>query len=107
LAKALVETERRVERLTEEVCALKKSRDKVFRTPPIEWISDRLDKLQKVLEQRTAQSAQTLRTLLGPIRLEPVLPEIGRPFYRAVTTLDALAQIDETPPGAGGVSDSL
>ena len=50
------------------------------------------------LEQRTAQSARTLRNLLGPIRLELVTPDIGRPSYRAVTTLDALALIEEPPP---------
>ncbi len=70
LAKALVETERRVEQLTEEVDALRKSREKIFRPPPIEWIKDRLSHLQEVLEQRTARSAQLLRSLLGPIRLE-------------------------------------
>jgi glutamine synthetase adenylyltransferase len=37
LAKALVETERRVDTLTEEVDALRKSREKIFRPPPIEW----------------------------------------------------------------------
>jgi len=49
-----------------------------------------------------------LRALLGPIRLELVTPDIGRPFYRAVTTLDALALIEEPPPaGAEGGSNSL
>ena len=49
-----------------------------------------------------------LRDLLGPIRLELVTPELGRPFYRAVTTLDALALIEEPPPaGAEGGSNSL
>jgi len=42
-----------------------------------------LNNIQQVLEQRTARSAQTLRNLLGPIRLELVTPDIGRPFYRA------------------------
>ena len=55
LAKALVETERRVESLTNEVDGLRRSRDKVFRTPPVEWINDRLNNLQDVLEQRTAR----------------------------------------------------
>ena len=50
------------------------------------WIKDRLENLQEVLENRTARSAQTLRRLLGPIRLHLVTPDIGRPFYRAVTT---------------------
>ncbi len=91
LAKALIETERRVDSLSDEVDALRRSRERIFRPPPIEWIKDRLDYLQEVLEQRTALSAQTLRHLLGPITLQPVSPEIGRPFYRATTTIDALA----------------
>jgi site-specific DNA recombinase len=108
LAKALVETERRVDTLSEEVAALRRSREKIFRPPPAEWIKDRLSNIQQVLEQRTARSAQALRSLLGPIHLELVTPDIGRPFYRAVTTLDALALIEEPPPaGAEGGSNSL
>ena len=44
-----------------------------------------------------------LRNLLGTIRLEPVAPDIGRHFYRAVTTLDALALTETPPDGAEGV----
>lgn len=76
--------------------------------PPVEWIKDRLDNIQQVLEQRTARSAQTLRNLMGPIRLDLVTPDIGRPFYRALTSLDGLALIEEPPPaGAEGGSNSL
>ncbi len=107
LAKALVETERRVETLSAEVDGLRRSREKVFRTPPVEWIKDRLTNLQEVLELRTAKSAQVLRNILGPIRMELVTPDIGRPFYRAVTTLDALALIETPPDGAEGGSNSL
>ncbi len=109
LAKALVETERRVEALSEEVDSLQRSREKIFRPPPVEWIRERLSDIQSVLEQRTARSAQMLRNLLGPIRLELQTPDIGRPFYCAVTSLDALALI-ETPPdqsGAEGGSNTL
>jgi len=42
LAKALVETERRVEALREEVDGLRRSRAKVFQAPPREWIEERL-----------------------------------------------------------------
>ena len=64
--------------------------------------------IHQVLEQRTSRSSQMLRGLLGAIRLELVTPDIGRPFYRAVTTLDALALIEEPPPtGAEGGSNSL
>lgn len=108
LAKALVETERRVETLTDEVDGLRRSREKVFQVPPVDWIKDRLENLHEVLSHRTARSAQTLRKLLGPIRLELVTPDIGRPFYRAVTTLDTLALME--PPsrsGTQGGSNSL
>ena len=43
---------------------------------PIEWIKDRLDHLQEVPKRRAARSAQALRDLLGPDRLEPVTPDI-------------------------------
>jgi len=107
LAKALVETELRVESLTADVDGLRRSREKVFRTPPVEWITDRLASLQEILEHRTAKSAQALRNVLGPIRLELVTPDIGRPFYRAVTTLDALALTETPPAGAEGGSNAL
>jgi hypothetical protein len=106
LAKALVETERRVETLVAEVEGLRRSREKVFRTPPVERIKERLGRLQDLLERRTAQSAQALRNVLGPIRMEVVTPDIGRPFYRAITTLDALALL-EPPSDAEGGSNSL
>ena len=107
LAKALVEAERRVESLTAEVDGLRRSRAKVFRTPPIKWITDRLNSLQEVLECRTAKSARALRTILGPIRMALITPDIGRPFYRAVTTLDALALTETPSAGAEGGSNSL
>ncbi|MEA2159358.1 MAG: hypothetical protein QOD66_1738 [Solirubrobacteraceae bacterium] len=109
LGNALVETERRVESLSADVEALTRSRERVFKAPPVRWIKGRMTKLQDMLEQRTARSAQVLRDLLGPIRLEPVPADIGRPFYRAITTLDALALI-ETPSdqsGAEGGSNAL
>ena len=90
-----------------EVGSLRQSREKIFRPPPIEWIKDRVDHLQDVLEQRTARSAQALRNILGPIRLEPVTPDIGRPCYRAITSIDALALTEAPPSGAEGGSNSL
>jgi hypothetical protein len=48
LAKALVETERRVEALREELEGLRRSRTKVFQLPPIEWIEERLSHAQEV-----------------------------------------------------------
>lgn len=64
----------------------------------------RVAKLQAVLERRTPRSDLLLRELLGPIRLEPVQPDIGRPYYRALTSIDALALI-ETPPAGEPAED--
>jgi hypothetical protein len=89
------------------VSGLRQSREKVFQAPPIEWVKDRLEKLQDVLCHRAARSAQALRDLLGPIRLDLVTPDIGKPFYRAVTTIDALALIEPASSGAEAGSNSL
>jgi hypothetical protein len=80
LAKALAETERRVEALSDEVETLRRSREKVFQAPPMEWIKPRLENLHEVLAHRTARAAQLLRHLLWPIRLDLVSPDIGRPL---------------------------
>ncbi len=45
----------------------------------------------------TMPSALLLRKLLGPIRMEPVMPDIGRPYYRALSNLDALAIVEIDP----------
>jgi hypothetical protein len=65
------------------VAVLRRSREKVFTSPPIQWIVERIRNLKELLERRTAHSAKALRDLLGTIRLEPVRPDIGRPFHRA------------------------
>lgn len=109
LGKALVETERRAEALREELDGLRRSREKVFQAPPVEWIEERLAGMQEVLEQRTDRSALLLRSLLGQIRLEPTRGEIGRPDYVARTSLDTLALL-APPPGhdsPDGGSNSL
>src|SRR5690606_22509272 len=71
LGKALVETERRVEALREELEGLRRGSEKVFQAPPLEWIEERLAGMQQVLERRTERSAMLLRALLGKIELEP------------------------------------
>ncbi len=65
--------------------------------------------MQAVLERRTQRSALLLRKLLGTIRMEPVTPEIGRPYYRALSDLDALAivEIDPDSPDSESGSNSL
>ncbi len=109
LGQALAETERKVLSLREDVDGLRCSREKVFRAPPIEWISERVSGLQDVLEARTGRSALILRELLGPIQLKPVPVDVGRPYYRAVTAIDALALVETPPEGSPseGGSNSL
>jgi site-specific DNA recombinase len=106
LAQALLETERKVETLREELDDLRRSGEKVFQAPPVEWVEERIIKLEDLLERRTEQSGLILRRLLGRIRLEPTKPDIGRPYYLARTSIDTLALI-EPPPGAGGGSNCL
>ncbi len=94
LAKALAETERRVGALQEELAGLRRSGERVFQAPPVEWVEERLDQVREVLTRRTGQSATVLRELLGEIRLEPTQGDIGAPYYLARTSLDTLAILD-------------
>jgi hypothetical protein len=99
LACTLLETERRVDALREELEGLRRGREKVFQAPPVEWIEERLVRFRELLERRTGQSALILRRLLGEVRLEPTQGDIGKPYYVARTTLDTLAH--GTAPRAG------
>ncbi len=101
LAQALVETERKVEILREELQGLRHSRDKVFQAPPMEWIDERLTQLKEILERNSDRSGLVLRKLLGPICLDPTRGEIGRPFYRATTSLNTLALLDTSGENEG------
>lgn len=97
LAQALELVEKEAASLRTEINGLGRSQEVLFQAPPVAWIEERLTTLQAVLERKTEKSAMVLRKLLGPIRLEPIRPEVGRPYYRAVSTLDALAILEEDP----------
>ncbi len=109
LAKALVETERRAVALREELDGLRRSREKVFQAPPVEWIQERLANFKDLLEQRADLSGLILRRLLGQIRLKPRRPDIGKPYYMAQTSIDAVALVEPPcePKGPEGGSNSL
>ena len=66
--------------------------------------------LQEVLERRTERSALLLQKLLGTIKLEPAQGDIGRPYYRAVSSLGVLplleANVKDCPPSASAESGS-
>jgi len=94
LAQALLETERKVETLKEELEGLRRSREKVFQAPPIEWVQVRLTRLQEILERNADRSGPILRNLLGQLRLEPTRGDVGRPYYTARTSLNTLALLD-------------
>ena len=53
--------------------------------------------IQTVLDRRTERSALLLRKLLGTVRMEPVTPDVGRPYSRAVSDLDVLAIVETDP----------
>jgi hypothetical protein len=98
LAQALLESERKVEALKEELNSSRRSRGKVFQIPPLEWIQERLTKLKEILERNSDRSGLLLRKLLGPLRLEPTCAgDDDRPFYRATTSAQHL--------GASGSAD--
>jgi hypothetical protein len=83
----LVETEQKVETLKEELDGLRRSREKVRQAPPVEWIKERLIRVNAILERNPDRSGPLLRGLLGPVRLDPARGDIGRPYYRATTSL--------------------
>jgi site-specific DNA recombinase len=102
LAQALLESERKVEALKEELESLRRCRGKVFQVPPIEWIQERLAKLKEILERNSDRSGLLLRKLLGPLRLEPTCcGDTDRPFYKATTSLNTLALLDPLTEGEG------
>ena len=103
LGEALAFAEQRAVALRQELQALDTSAGELFKAPPIEWIAERLGKLQELLERETGQSALILRRILGPIRLVPVTPQVGRPYYQSETTLQVLDLL-EAPEGGSNWS---
>ena len=77
------ETERRVNSQQAELNGLRNTRDKIFRTLPIEWIEAKLENIKALREKNLAHLSEALRQLLGPVTLQAVYPEIGKPYYVA------------------------
>jgi len=77
--------------------------DAVFQVPPVEWVAKRLSGLQKLLERETAPSALLLRRVLGPVRLVPCKPEVGRTYYRAETALQVLELLEDPDGGSNSL----
>lgn len=100
LASALDHAEQEAAALRTEINGLSSSGLSAFAAPPEAWVSERLTTLQSVLERRTGQAAQILRRIFGPMVLEPVQPDVGKPYYRARTSLDVLALLEPDPEEA-------
>ena len=106
VADSLELCEKNVDRLGIELEALRMSDKRRFKSPPKEWILERVTDFKGILEQKTERAALLLRKLLGKIRLDPVTPLKGRPYYHATSTLDALALVEHKtqepgPPAKG------
>lgn len=84
----------------QELKVLETTASDVFKTPAIEWVGERLERVQEVLERETARSALLLRRVLGPIRPSPVTPQAGRPYYETETALQVLELIQDPEGGS-------
>jgi site-specific DNA recombinase len=83
--------------LKKQKSALEHAKSKVFESPPIEWIEHRLKNLKDVLYKNPHQSALVVRKLLGELIFHPVYPDIGKPYYKICSTVQALALTGEKP----------
>ena len=97
LSKALEETERRVSALQTELNELRNARDRLFETPPIEWIEAKLDDAKSLLQKNFSQSGEALRQFLGPITLKGVYPDIGKPYFVAKSSIDTITLLAIAP----------
>ena len=92
---ALEEAEKKTKLIREDLESLEQANTSMFTPPPKEWIKYRISQLQNLLEQKTEQSAMTLRQLTGIITLSPKKPEVGRQYYHAKCKIKSLALLDK------------
>ena len=85
IATALEDAEKAVEKLKIEIGSLEMTKHDAFEPPPVEWIDHRIKQIQNVLESKTEKSALVLRKLFGKITLTPTIPDIGKPYYQAIS----------------------
>ena len=97
LSKALEETENRVTELHTELNGLRNARDRLFETPPVEWIEEKLENAKSLLQRNYAQSSEALRKFLGPMTLKAVYPDIGKPYFIAQSSINTIALLEKAP----------
>jgi len=100
LGEALEAAEGRAEVLRGDLGALEATAGSVFEAPPVEWVADRVRHLQEVLESEMSRSALLLRAVLGPVKLTPVAPQIGRAYYQAETSLQIVDLLHDPEDGS-------
>ena len=108
VSEALNEAEKKNSELGQEITALEFQKENTFKTPPKEWINNRLEKLNDTLNKNTIASSEALKELLGDITLEPVLNKEAdlyqlfegrdrdfKPYYVAHMKAQTLVLLDE------------
>ena len=95
LKQALLDTEIKIDSLKNEIDFLNNTYSNVIQAPIDKWIGGRLSHIQKLLNRKTGKSAMVLRSVLGPIELEPVLPECEQPYYIAHTTFETISILED------------
>jgi len=99
LSAALSEAENPADQLRSEINLLSSTAEAIFEAPPLEWIEHRVKALHELLAGDATRSALILRRVLGPVRLIPTTPEVGRSFYTAETAIQVLDLLDEASDG--------
>ena len=84
-------------RFQTELNRLRNFQDRLFETPPIEWIEAKLENVKALLQKNFAQSGEALRQFLGPITFKAVYPDIGKPYFVAKNSIDTIALLENTP----------
>jgi site-specific DNA recombinase len=100
ITNALNETEKAEEEIEAQIKALEMGQEETYKTPPLEWITHRLEDIQKILELNTKDSALLLRKLFGEIILNPVYPDIGKPYYSLKVNLNSAAILPDCSKSA-------
>ena len=113
VSEALKQCESRFELLSEEIKSLEFQKRNTFKSPPMEWVRHRLERLQETLSKNTTSAGLALKELLSPITLEPVLDQDNdfysvvnsqegkfKPYYLAHIKTQTLALLDEKTKGS-------
>ena len=104
IAAAIERTEERVKCLGDEVSWLRTAHEQKFQPPPEAWIEDRLRDVRSLLDRNVSDAGLALREYLGTIKLEPVTPDVGRPYLVARMSLGLLDLLAD-PPRASDESE--